>query len=118
MREKTRQVNKGRCKKTTETNEYFNRIHNGAREAIKAFSSGQKLTFDKVVLPEPPKEMKAIEIIELRKKLNVSQRVFAHFLNVSTKTVQAWEHKQNHPGGASLRLLQIVKNDPNTLTKL
>lgn len=116
MSKQTIQLNKERVDSDVE--KHFNLMHKGAQEAIKAFNSGKKLTFDTVILPEPPKEMAAVEIIKLRKKLNASQRVFANFLNVSVKTVQAWEHQQNHPNGASLRLLQLVDKDPAILAKL
>ncbi|HEY7180128.1 MAG TPA: helix-turn-helix domain-containing protein [Blastocatellia bacterium] len=35
--------------------------------------------------------MKKREIAKLRQQLNLSQAVFASVLNVSVKTVQAWE---------------------------
>ena len=116
MNGKSKQLN-NEVNRNQESN-HFNLIHEGMQNVIGAFNSGKKLTFDSVVLPEAPKEMKAKDIIKLRKKLNASQRVFASFLNVSTKTVQAWEHQQNQPSGASLRLLQLLQKDPHILVKL
>jgi DNA-binding transcriptional regulator YiaG len=40
--------------------------------------------------------------------MNYSQSIFAMVLNVSTKTVQAWESAERSPSGASLRLLEVI----------
>jgi putative transcriptional regulator len=42
-------------------------------------------------LPRPPKELSPKEIAQVRSQLNVSQAVFARYLDISTKTVQSWE---------------------------
>ncbi len=39
---------------------------------------------------------------------NVSQPVFASYLNISESTVQKWETGAKHPNGAALRLLSLV----------
>ena len=50
------------------------------------------------------------QIKEIRGKEDVSQTVFAHYLNVSPGTVRQWESGEKRPAGASLKLLLIVKN--------
>ena len=50
------------------------------------------------------------EIKEIRDRENLSQTVFAHYLNVSPGTVRQWESGEKRPAGASLKLLLIVKN--------
>ena len=67
------------------------------------------------VLPEPPAPMRAIEIRRLRRRLNASQAVFAHYLNVSPKLVQAWEANRRSPQGPALLLLRIVARNPKSL---
>ena len=64
------------------------------------------------VLPDLPKPMSAPEIKKLRGKLHASQAVFAHWLNVSPKLVQAWEGKQRTPQGPALLLLRLIERDP------
>lgn len=61
--------------------------------------------------PEPPKYSKA-KVKLLRRRLKVSQAVFAKILNVSPATVKAWELGTNVPSGTTTRLLQIIENDP------
>ena len=96
----------------------FMRIKATLQDEIKLLKSGKKLTLKKVSLPSKPKEMSAAEIAILRKKqLNMSQHVFASLLNVSTKTVQAWEQNHNHPNGTALRLLQLIGEKPEIFTK-
>jgi putative transcriptional regulator len=55
-----------------------------------------------VSIPVPPKSMSGSEIKRLRKRLNYSQVAFAQVLNVSTKTVQAWEQGVRAPSDAAL----------------
>lgn len=50
-----------------------------------------------------PKQIKMIRI-----QCNVSQPVFAAYLNVSASSVKKWEVGDKTPRGASLKLLNIV----------
>ncbi len=63
-------------------------------------------------LPAPPKPMTAAEIREIREQVNASQAIFARYLNVSTKLVQAWEAGRRKPEGAALKLLRIGGDNP------
>ncbi len=67
------------------------------------------------VLPDAPAAMSADDIRALRRKLNASQAVFAHYLNVSTQLVQAWEANRRRPEGPALRLLSIGRHDPGVV---
>lgn len=60
----------------------------------------------------PLKEYSAVEIKSIRSRLCMTQTVFAHFMGVSKKTVEAWEAGYNTPNGPSLRLLSMVEKDP------
>ena len=54
-------------------------------------------------------EFTADEIRSLRKQEEVSQTVFAHYLNVSPDSVRKWEQGIKHPAGPSLKLLSLVE---------
>lgn len=56
------------------------------------------------VLPLTPDEIRA-----LREREQVSQPVFARFLNVRKDAVSKWERGEKRPGGPSLKLLNLVK---------
>jgi len=76
---------------------------------------GERHDLRTTVLPAPPKPMKKQEIVKLRQQLNLSQAVFASVLNVSVKTVQAWEQGLRQPSDAALKLLTIAKKPPEGL---
>lgn len=49
------------------------------------------------------------EIRALREREDVSQAVFANYLNVSKDSVSQWERGSKHPAGPSLKLLSLVE---------
>ena len=49
------------------------------------------------------------EIRDLREREQVSQPVFAHYLNVRKDAVSKWERGEKRPDGPSLKLLNLVK---------
>jgi len=63
--------------------------------------------FDQLCLT-PIKPLTAEEIRNIREEENVSQTVFANYLNVSKGIVSQWERGEKHPSGASLKLLSLV----------
>lgn len=69
----------------------------------------------KVPLPAPVDKIRSEEIRDIRRRLNVSQAVFARLLNVPVVTEASWESGRRNPSGAALRLLQIAKKDPQIL---
>src|SRR5581483_11261666 len=76
---------------------------------------GERNDLRTTVLPVPPRPMKKQEIIKLRQALNYSQALFARALNVSLKTVQAWEAGAREPKDAALKLLTIAQAHPEVL---
>jgi len=54
-------------------------------------------------------EYSAARIIELRKKIRLSQAAFASVVNVSPSTVQKWERGVKKPTGSSRRLFDIIE---------
>ncbi len=65
--------------------------------------------FDEACLM-PVYPMPADEIKALRARENVSQPVFARYLNVSKNLVSDWERGIKKPGGPALRLLNIIRD--------
>ncbi len=57
----------------------------------------------------PIHEFTPAEIRKLRQREEVSQDVFAHYLNVSKDQVSRWERGQKKPAGPSLKLLSLVE---------
>ena len=94
----------------------FQRLRTGLKEGI-AFSQGE-LSLRTTVIPNTPPPMTAKDITTLRSQMDVSQGVLAKVLNVSTKTVQSWEQGSRSPSQASLRLLQILKSEPEVVAEV
>jgi len=87
-------------------------------DATKAHIRYAKMTARKSSV-EPPPDYDAERVRALRTKLDLSQAVFARALNVSDKTVKAWEQGGSPPSGATLRLLEMVEEYPeNFLAKV
>jgi putative transcriptional regulator len=57
----------------------------------------------------PISPLKPEEIRNIRERENVSQVVFANYLNVSKGIVSQWERGEKRPSGASLKLLSLVE---------
>ncbi|HEX5499391.1 MAG TPA: helix-turn-helix domain-containing protein [Thermomicrobiales bacterium] len=58
---------------------------------------------------------RAEEVRAIRKRLGVSQELFAETLNVSPSAVRAWEQGQRRPDGAARRLLELADHAPLAL---
>jgi len=88
-----------------------------AMEGAVAFERGERrdLKVTRIQTPRPPKAMSPKDISRIRQKLNCSQAVFAMMLNISPKTVQAWEQGSREPGDLALKLLTIAKKHPEIL---
>ncbi|HYJ78404.1 MAG TPA: helix-turn-helix domain-containing protein [Longimicrobiaceae bacterium] len=63
----------------------------------------------------PPPAYPAARIRALRRRLSLSQQVFAELLSASPSTVRAWEQGQREPDGTARRLLQVAERYPEAL---
>lgn len=102
------------AKRAKSDNEFFESIKAGLTSAIE-HAEGKRRDLRTTTLPRPPKYISAKEIANFRAQLNVSQAVFASYLNISPKTVQSWEQRHGQPSGASLKLLSIARKNPKIL---
>ena len=86
----------------------------GALDETIAFAKG-KATLRTTVLPQPPAAelSQPSRIIRIRRRLNVSQSVFARMLNVSPVTAKSWENGRRQPSGPACRLLELAESHPN-----
>ena len=60
---------------------------------------------------EPLVDYSADTIKEIRKSTGLTQSLFAKWLGVSTRTVEAWEAGRNKPSGPSSRLLSLLQKN-------
>src|SRR5687768_12120362 len=96
--------------------ELFDKLIESATQAAE-HAEGKRHDLRTTNFPAAPKMMSKRDIVKLRKKMNWSQMFLARGLNVSVKTVQAWEQGVRTPTGPTLKLLEIAKDNPEILVK-
>jgi putative transcriptional regulator len=92
----------------------FGKIRAALQDAIDYHRGKRALTIRDVRLDEPT-PMRPKDIVAIRSRFNVSQAAFARLLNVSPRTVQAWETDARRPSDAALKLLHVAKRHPEIL---
>ena len=92
--------------------ETFTELLGSAHEAL-AHAQGKR-SLRTTTLPLPPKSLNGRAVKRVRASLHASQAVFARYLNVSTKLVQAWEANRRTPEGPALVLLVSRSQLPHT----
>lgn len=87
----------------------YNDIAQGLREAI-AYERGElnAPAVRRTLHVSPLPEWMPSEIKSLRLSLSMTQRMFAQFMGVSLKTVEAWECGRYRPSGSAARLMQVI----------
>lgn len=85
----------------------FNDLREGLEEAI-SYEKGNGEAKEKTFMILPIKEYGGKEIRAVRMKVGMTQSVFASYMGVSVKTVEAWEGGRTHPTGPVFRLLDIL----------
>jgi putative transcriptional regulator len=95
----------------------YEKLKKSLHEAVRYHQGMKKLQTKELVIPDPPQPMKPRDVIKLRTSLRVSQSIFSEILNVSVKTIQAWEAGRRQPAQSALRLLEIIKKHPEYLLK-
>ena len=96
------------------SSQYYSEI---AEETHKSMEGMYKLgMIDKKTMREfdelcivPVQPMSGEEIRSLREREGVSQPVFAWHLNVSKNLISDWERGVRRPGGAALKLLNLIR---------
>jgi putative transcriptional regulator len=91
-----------------------------ASEAIHSAASGlhrakviDKKTmreYDDLCIEKAP-DFNAQQITRIRKDVNVSQGVFAVYLNTTVSTIRQWEQGDKKPSGIAARMLQLVQKN-------
>ena len=89
----------------------FEEIKAGLQEAIE-YEKGNLKANTRTLSITPIETFTAAEIKEIRKSTGFTQSLFAQYMGVSLKTVEAWEAGINQPNGAASRLLSLTKKDP------
>ncbi|QMV53019.1 helix-turn-helix domain-containing protein [Ewingella americana] len=88
----------------------FEAIHSAASglRSVDAISQETMRQFDATCLSVVD-DLQPDEIKSFRNGLNISQPVFAKYLNTSVSTIQKWETGLKRPSGLALKLLYVVQ---------
>jgi putative transcriptional regulator len=89
----------------------FDEIKTGIEQAIE-YEKGNLKAKKTTLSIAPIDSFTPSEIKEIRNHTGLTQVLFAKYMGVSVKTVEAWESGRNHPEGAACRLLSLTRNDP------
>lgn len=95
--------------------EAYESIMRGLNEIVQDVE-GKKRLPRRTVTIIPVKTYTAAEVKSIRRGTGMSQKLFADYMGVSEKTVEAWEAGTNHPAGSSSRILSMMESN-HTLTK-
>jgi putative transcriptional regulator len=94
--------------------EEFQLLLEGVKAAVEHYH-GLRHDLRTTILPKVPDPMDAAAIRALRERIGASQAVFAMALNVSPRTVQAWESGARSPDGGNLKLLRVGEAHPEAV---
>ena len=85
----------------------FDDLSQGLTEAIEFEKGTGKAKVTSYIIA-PVREYNNKEIREIRNRAGMTQSVFASYMGVSKKTVEAWENGRTHPTGPAYRLMNIL----------
>jgi putative transcriptional regulator len=95
----------------------FNEMMTGIAE-MAAHREG-KITLRHVdVESMPAPTVTAKEIVALRKKMRMSQQVFARRIRTSPETLRNWEQDKSKPNAQAALLIRLVKQYPDMVERL
>ena len=97
--------------------ELFAELTESLNEVLEHAQGKVTLKTKNVQIPAPPKARPAKDIVRLRKRLGISQAVFARMLGVARDTEISWEQGRRTPSGPALRLLEIAERHPEHLAQ-
>ena len=87
-------------------------------DALEAERAGKLTLRQTVVDYRPVPKMSADEVAQLRRKLNVSQQVFARRLRTEVRTIANWEQGVSSPSAQASILLRLVDRYPQLLDEI
>jgi len=95
--------------------QYYDELMSSINEAIEDSKEDEKTLKRRAVTIIPVKKYRSEEIKRIRRTTGLSQKLFASYLGVSNKTVEAWERGINQPSGAACRMLHMMELDKNLI---
>ena len=88
---------------------FFDNLMASLNEAV-AIERGELKGRKTIYEIQPVKKYDNTEIKQIRTSVGMTQLLFAKYMGVSSKTVEAWEKGTNHPTGTACRLISMLEN--------
>ena len=88
----------------------FDDLQEGLLQAID-YAQGNGTAKSVTYRIDPVEVFNKDQIREIRMRAQMTQRVFADYLGVSVKTIEAWECGRTHPTGPANRLITLLSNE-------
>ena len=104
--------------KRKEANTFARSAIDNLQEFLDAADRGESITARRVKLNLEPRDYTPQEVRMTREKLRLSQAVFAQFMGVSSKAVEAWESGANPPPGPVCRTLEAINLNPRAFFQM
>jgi putative transcriptional regulator len=95
----------------------FHSIVNGLNQGVEYTKGKLPEARKRRIWIAPLPDFHGDKIRALRKRLQLSQALFAAALGVSIKTVEAWESGRNKPSGSAQRILELLDRENHFLEK-
>ena len=89
-------------------NTLFEDLEQGLNEAISVTKELSKSRRSLYII-DPENTYSAKDVRQIRMEAHMTQSEFAEFMNVSKKTVEAWEAGTNKVSGPACRLITLLK---------
>lgn len=93
--------------------DFFSGMMEGLREAL-AYKEGTA----KANTIVRKRSLPAVNAVEIRKELTMTQKAFAELLGVSPRTVEAWESGRSTPTPTAKKLMFLIHQDHSLVQKL
>ena len=87
-------------------------------EALADDRAGKITLRQHVVEAQPVPELSAADLVDLRKRLNLSRTVFARYLRTNERTLENWEQGRARPNAQAALLIKLVERYPDTVDRL
>lgn len=84
---------------------------------IRIFKVSRVYQMHQIFKTDQSKEYNAKEVQSIRKTTGFSQKLFASYMGVSAKTVEAWEAGTNRPSGTASRILSMMEMNAALITQ-
>lgn len=95
----------------------FNELMQGVNE-MAAHREGKLTLRQSTAKPMPVPSVPAEEIVMLRKRMKMSQAVFAQRIRTSPATLRNWEQDKSKPNAQAALLIKLVAEYPDMINRM